>query len=173
MTWINARRYRSSARFSEAMKVLAAGLIALSTSACGMSLGLSALDEDGPKATGSIASKTAVALSSDLDEEDWRRAKAALAVALDPQGSGAQVSWDNPDSALKGTFTPVAQPFVKDDEICRAFLAQITGQAIASSLRGTACRPSGGEWSITEVRPAGRTTSPAGSALEVKPAKKG
>ena len=46
MTWINARRYRSSARFSEAMKVLAAGLIALSTSACGMSVGLSGLDDD-------------------------------------------------------------------------------------------------------------------------------
>ena len=89
-----------------------------------------------------------------LGTEDWRRAKAALAVALDPQGSGAQVSWDNPETRLKGTFAPVAQPFVKNDEICRAFAAQITGQAIASSLQGIACRPSGGEWAITEVKPA-------------------
>jgi len=152
VTWINARRYRSNARFSEAMKVLAAGLIALSTSACGMSLGLSALDEDGPKATGSIASKAALTLSSDLDEEDWRRAKAALAVALDPQGPGTQVSWDNPASTRKGTFTPLGAPFVKNDEICRAFSANLSGPS-SSSLHGTACRPSGGEWTLKEVKP--------------------
>jgi surface antigen len=152
VTWINARRYRSSARFSEAMKVLAAGLIALSTSACGMSLGLSGLDDDEPKATGAIASKAAVTLSSDLDEEDWRRAKAALAVALDPQGPGTHVSWDNPASTRKGTFTPMGAPFVKNDEICRIFSATLSGPS-AASLHGTACRPSGGEWAIKEVKP--------------------
>ncbi len=162
MTWINARRYRSSARFGEAMKVLAAGLIALSTSACGMSLGLSALDEDGPKATGSIASKAALTLSSDLDEEDWRRAKAALAVALDPQGPGTHVSWDNPATTRKGTFTPLGAPFVKNDEICRAFTAHLSGPSQAS-LQGTACRPSGDEWAIKDLKPAKADSKETGS----------
>jgi surface antigen len=36
-----------------------------------------------------------------------------MAVALDPQGSGSPVTWDNPDTGFKGTFTPVGQPFVK------------------------------------------------------------
>lgn len=134
------------------MKILAAGLIALSTSACSFSLGLSALEDEEPKATGAIAAKAAVALSPDLDEEDWRRAKAALAVALDPQGPGTQVSWDNPSTSRKGTFTPTGAPFVKNDEICRAFSASLSGPS-PSALQGTACRPSGGEWALKEVKP--------------------
>jgi len=152
VTWINARRYRSDGLLSEAVKVLAAGLVALSTGACGFSFGLSALDEDEPKATGAILSKAAIPLSSELDEEDWRRAKAALAVALDPQGPGTQVSWDNPATTRKGTFTPAGAPFVKNDEICRSFSAHLSGPSPAS-LQGTACRPSGGEWAIRDVKP--------------------
>ncbi len=135
------------------MKILAAGLIALSTSACSFSMGLSSLEDDEPKATGAIASKSNIALSSDLDEEDWRRAKAALAVALDPQGPGTQVSWDNPATSRKGTFTPLGAPFVKDDQICRAFSAVLSG-ASSAPRHGTACRPSGGEWVIKDIKSA-------------------
>jgi surface antigen len=156
VTWINARRYRSDGIVSEAMKILAAGLIALSVSACSLSLGTSALDDDEPKATGAIPAKAVTPLSADLDEEDWRRAKAALGVALDPQGPGTQVSWDNPDTTRKGTFTPVGSPFVKNDEICRTFSAHLSGPS-STSLQGTACRPSGGEWAIKEIKPAGST----------------
>lgn len=134
------------------MKLLAAGLIALSTGACSFSMGLSALDDEEPKATGAIATKAVTPLSADLDDEDWRRAKAALAVALDPQGAGTQVSWDNPATTMKGTFTPMGAPFVKNDEICRAFSASLSGPSPAS-LQGTACRPSGGEWAIKDVKP--------------------
>ncbi len=136
------------------MKLLAVGLIALSTGACSFSFGLSALDDEEPKSTGAIATaaKAASPLSAELDEEDWRRAKAALAVALDPQGPGTQVSWDNPASTMKGTFTPMGAPFVKNDEICRTFSAHLSGLS-TSALHGTACRPSGGEWAIKEVKP--------------------
>ena len=134
------------------MKLLAVGLIALSTSACSFSFGLSALDDEEPKSTGAIAAKAVTPLSADLDGEDWRRAKAALAVALDPQGPGTQVSWDNPATTMKGTFTPVGAPFVKNDEICRSFSAHLSGPS-AASLHGTACRPSGGEWAIKDVKP--------------------
>ena len=134
------------------MKLLAVSLIALSTSACSFSFGLSALDDEEPKSTGAIAAKAVTPLSADLDGEDWRRAKAALAVALDPQGPGTQVSWDNPATTMKGTFTPVGAPFVKNDEICRSFSAHLSGPS-AASLHGTACRPSGGEWAIKDVKP--------------------
>jgi surface antigen len=134
------------------MKLLAVGLIALSTGACSFSFGLSALDDDEPKSTGAIGTKAVAPLSADLDDEDWRRAKAALAVALDPQGPGTQVSWDNPATTMKGTFTPVGAPFVKNDEICRSFSAHLSGPS-AASLHGTACRPSGGEWAIKDVKP--------------------
>lgn len=136
------------------MKALAVGMIALSAGACSFSFGVVGLDEKDPEpaVTGSIAAKAPTALSADLDEEDWRRARAALAVALDPQGPGTQVSWDNPASSRKGTFTPTGAPFVKDDQICRSFSAHLTG-ASPSALQGTACRPSGGEWAIKEVKP--------------------
>ncbi|MBQ0823202.1 hypothetical protein KBI52_23720 [Microvirga sp. HBU67558] len=134
------------------MKLLAVGLIALSTGACSFSFGLSALDDEGPKSTGALAAKAVTPLSADLDEEDWRRAKAALAVALDPQGPGTLVSWDNPATGMKGNFTPMGAPFVKNDEICRTFSAHLSGPSSAS-LNGTACRPSGGEWAIKDVKP--------------------
>jgi surface antigen len=103
--------------------------------------------------TSSITPKPASPLSPELSDEDWRRAKGALAVALDPQGGGASVSWDNPDTDIKGNFAPVGQPFVNSDEICRAFLATLTVRTAATSLQGTACRPSGGEWAIKDVKP--------------------
>jgi len=103
--------------------------------------------------TSSIAPVVASPLSGDLGAEDWRRAKGALAVALDPQGSGSSVSWDNPDTELKGNFAPVGQPFVKTEEICRAFLATLTVKETTRSFQGTACRPSGGEWVIKDVKP--------------------
>jgi surface antigen len=134
------------------MKIMAAGLIALSAGACSFSVGGMGLDDE-PEATGAIVVSETVPLSADLNEEDWRRAKAALSVALDPQGPGTQVSWDNPVTKMKGTFTPAGAPFVKNDEICRAFSAHLSGPASAS-LKGSACRPSGGEWAIKEIKPA-------------------
>jgi surface antigen len=106
-----------------------------------------------PETTSSITPRIVSPLSPELAAEDWRRAKGALAIALDPQGSGASVSWDNPDTDSKGNFAPVGQPFVNTDEICRAFLATLTAKGNATSLQGTACRPSGGEWAIKDVKP--------------------
>jgi surface antigen len=148
----NARRYRTDAFLSEAMKIFAAGLIALSAGACSFAVGIVGLEEEEPQTTGSIPSSAGAALSPDLNDEDWRRAKAALGVALDPQGPGTLVSWDNPASKMKGSFTPTGAPFVKDDEICRSFSSSLAGPASAS-FQGTACRPSGGEWVIKDVKP--------------------
>lgn len=164
MPWTNPRRYRSDVFLREAGKILTAGLIALSTSACTLSLGMAGLDDEEPKTTGAVTQAAVtpaepVLLSPDLNEEDWRRAKAALAVALDPQGAGTQVSWDNPETSMKGTFTPTGVPFVKNDEICRTFTAQLSGPKSAS-LHGTACRPSGEEWALKEVKPAASETKP-------------
>lgn len=91
--------------------------------------------------------------SSMLDAEDWRRAKAALATALDPQGSGSLVGWDNPDSGTKGSFTPVGKPYPLDAKICRAFLAEVSRKDGAQTLQGTACSDRSGAWSIAEAKP--------------------
>lgn len=92
-------------------------------------------------------------LSDKLNAEDWRRAKGALAVALDPQGNGAPVGWENPQSKAKGSFVPVGQAWAKDDLICRTFLADLAGALPQSQLQGNACRDKGGEWRVGKVTP--------------------
>jgi surface antigen len=148
----DARRYRSNLPVSEAVKVVAIAALAFALAGCSFSSSVIGFTDEEPEVTGSIASKP-VTLSPALNEEDWRRAKAALGVALDPQGPGTLVSWDNPQSAMKGHFKPTGAPYVKNDEICRDFDADLGGPASAS-LQGSACRPSGGEWAIKEIKPA-------------------
>ena len=106
-----------------------------------------------PIVTGSIERRPA-SFGDDLAEEDWRRARAALSVALDPQGNGRPVKWDNPETGLKGSINPTGLPYVADDLICRNFLASVIGPARSRFVRGTGCKPSGGEWTLKRVRSA-------------------
>jgi len=149
------RVYRAKSRAGEAgrpaWRVTLAACLGLLGGACSMSFPMTSLVPEDPPATASTAPKASL-LAREMGTEDWRRAKGALAVALDPHGNGSPVAWSNPDSALKGEFRPVGQVFVKSDEICRAFLATVSGQASASTFQGTACRPSGGEWAIKQVK---------------------
>jgi surface antigen len=157
------RVYRSIGDRSEALPLrrlagaAVAVLLSCSTAACGISFPMASLfldaEAETTTTTSSITPKFVSPLSPDLGAEDWRRAKGALAVALDPQGSGTAVSWDNPDTETKGNFAPVGQPFVNTDEICRAFLATLVTKSATTSLQGTACRPSGGEWAIKDMKP--------------------
>ena len=70
------------------------------------------------------AGKKPARLPTALDEEDRRRALGALAIALDPQGNGASVHWDNPVSKAHGSVTPVGFAYPSNDLICRDFQAQ-------------------------------------------------
>jgi hypothetical protein len=86
-----------------------------------------------------------------LDEEDWRRARAAMATALDPQGNGGHVRWDNGDSGNKGSFEPVGNPFLIKDEICRNFVAMVSLKEPDQWFQGSACRVTASEWAIKDV----------------------
>jgi surface antigen len=101
--------------------------------------------------TGSI--NPANAISSAMDMEDWRRARGAMGLALDPQGNGEPVAWDNPKSGAKGVFTPVGPAKPVDERICRAFIATVGGALPPRALQGSACRSKDGEWAIGEVAP--------------------
>jgi surface antigen len=111
----------------------------------------SALPE--PASTGSIA-KDPTSFGSDLGAEDWRRAHAALTVALDPQGNGRPVKWDNPETALRGSVNPTGLPYVANDQICRDFLASVIKADNSRFVRGTGCKPSGGAWELKRIRAA-------------------
>jgi surface antigen len=91
-------------------------------------------------------------LSPKLDIEDARRAQAALATALDPQGNGATVRWDNPDSGAKGSFGAVGNAFLINHNICRMFVATVAVKEPDQWLQGNACRVSAGEWTIKDVK---------------------
>ncbi|MGL4637433.1 MAG: RT0821/Lpp0805 family surface protein [Beijerinckiaceae bacterium] len=92
-------------------------------------------------------------LSAKLDEEDWRRARASLSTALDPQGNGSVVRWENTDSGAKGSFGPVGNAYLVKDEICRVFVATLSAKAPEELFQGNACRVSHSEWQIRELKP--------------------
>jgi surface antigen len=99
--------------------------------------------------TGSIA-RFSSPLSEQIALDDWRRAVAALALALDPTGAGETVAWNNPKSGLAGTFTPVGEVYRRDERLCRAFLGEIGSD---EAVRGTGCLDRRGEWAVLDVEP--------------------
>ena len=120
-------------------------------SACSLPVSVPGMSLD-DTTTGSIRPVNGSPFSKDMDAEDWRRAKSALDTALDPQGNGAKVAWENPMSGAKGAFTPLAQPYPKDDGICRAFTASVEIQGRgAQALRSSACRRNGEEWIVGRI----------------------
>ncbi|CAM5208775.1 Outer membrane surface antigen OS=Bosea thiooxidans OX=53254 GN=SAMN05660750_03503 PE=4 SV=1 [Bosea thiooxidans] len=143
--------------------LLAAAALALFSAGCSVSfpiIGLSSKSEEEVATTSAILPSRSnerpaalASLAAELGPEDMRRADGAMGVALDPQGNGAAVSWDNPQSGIKGSFVPVGGPFLRSDEICRAFIASVQTQSQPVKLQGTACRPSGGEWAVKDVGP--------------------
>ena len=130
---------------------IVAGACFLALTGCSTSIPLpSLISRD--DVTGSI-DKPSPELSKTLDPEDWRRARAALGVALDPQGNGGLVNWDNPQSGVRGAFTPVGAAFPSGDRICRAFVAEIGGKTTAKELQGVGCREKNSDWTVDDLKP--------------------
>ena len=150
--------YRSGPGSREApccTRALIAGtVLALAVSGCSFAIP-SLVTEPPEEVTGSVAPRLEPKiLSSELGQEDWRRAKAALVVALDPQGNGQPVKWDNPDTKLRGEITPTSKPFVEDDHVCRRFTATTVSRTGDVSVRdGSACKLSGDEWELRKLAP--------------------
>jgi surface antigen len=141
-------------------------LFALMAAGCSLTLPFedrgSALQAD-PEVTGSIAPRAPrepelqpgqlSPFSPQLDAEDWRRQRAALATALDPQGNGGNVRWDNPDSGARGSFSPVGNAFLIKHDICRIFIASVALKAPEQMFQGSACRNAPGEWLVRDIQP--------------------
>ena len=112
--------------------------------------------------TGSIH-KAPPELARGLEAEDQRRATAALGTALDPQGAGGSVNWDNAQTGAKGSFTPVDWVLLLGRIIDgasggniatgMACIADVTTKEALERLQGAACREKSAEWSFTEVKP--------------------
>ena len=132
-------------------QAMAALMCSAALSACSVAVPLPAfISQD--DVTGSIA-RFVSPLSDKLDPEDWRHVLAALGAALDPQGQGAPVAWDNPLSGLNGAITSVGPAFPREGRLCRAFLAEIGAE---ETVQGTGCRDKRGEWAVVEAKPVQR-----------------
>ena len=150
------QRYRSFGSGSEASgSVLRAVMLACVLAACGgCSFSIAPLAPAPEDTTGSIK-KTEKRFSAELGQEDWRRAKGALVLALDPQGNGKPVKWDNPETSMSGEVTPDGPPFVEADEVCRRFRATVeAASGPSTSVGGSACRLSAADdWEIKSLGP--------------------
>lgn len=104
-----------------------------------------------PLATGSIARPAPLTLG--LSADDWGRAEEALAEALDPLGSAAEIAWANPKSRIAGVIGPAGGPRLEGDLVCRAFAARTTrADGATERHEGRACRLAAGRWRIEEAR---------------------
>lgn len=108
--------------------------------------------------TASVAPQASV-FPVPLDDEDWRRVNAALALAVDPQGAGLPVNWDNPSSKKRGSFEQSGAIAIVGHTLCRPFKARLVDGAKESQHVGQACRTGPGEWAMREVKPAGLVAS--------------
>ena len=146
-----ARRLTGRAAWRDLLRAGALAAMAVSTAGCSMSFPIAGFKPDGTP-TGTV-DRPAVFLSPALDREDLRRAKAALSVALDPQGNGARVNWQNPQTGARGAFAASAPPFTEHDRVCRAFAAEVAPAAEAERrLSGSACREGDGSWILREAQ---------------------
>lgn len=104
---------------------------------------------DSDDVTGSLGT---VPFSRLLDEEDRRREKAAVATALDPQGDGSTIRWENPKSAHKGAITARGHAYPDDAMICRGFTSTLDSEGGKRLVDGTACTLHGGDWTIRDLK---------------------
>ena len=119
----------------------------MSAAGCSLSFPLAGSKTD-DMPTGSI-DRTAAILPPSLDREDLRRAKAAMAVTLDPQGNGARAGWRNPQTGAHGTFAAAAPPFADHDRVCRRFWGEVTPAGGGERrVTGSACREGDGVWVV-------------------------
>ncbi|WP_374306396.1 RT0821/Lpp0805 family surface protein [Methylocella sp.] len=152
MKWLSGHYHRSGFASSAARAARGLPAVALAASllsGCAFTMQVARFSTDNDDVTGSIEPSP---LDSLLDAEDWRRARAALSTALDPQGNGAEVAWDNPQSGAKGVFAPLAPPYPDDGKVCRAFRAQAKAGDASRRVEGVACADKNGDWTIARSR---------------------
>lgn len=132
-------------------RAVLAGILCAPLAACSISMPLSPFGAaKEPLTTGSIGPVSP--LADKHDHEDWRRARAALAVALDPQGSGTRVSWENPETGNGGIFESASKAYVRDDRVCRDFAADLSfAEKPPRAVSGIACRMSESDWRIDRL----------------------
>lgn len=147
------------ARAQRAFLALALSMLA---SGCALTWNIPGFGEE-DETTASITPVRTATFAIPLDDEDWRRANAALSLAVDPQGAGLPVNWDNPASKRQGRFEPTGALALVGNTVCRPFRALVVQKPDLRSIarevshEGQACRVGPSEWAMRDVKPLGQT----------------
>ena len=150
----NGARRRPRLRARPAVRCAVLAILAASAGGCSLSFPISGVKTD-DVSTGSV-DRTVALLSPWLDREDLRRARAAMAIALDPQGNGARAGWQNPQTGAHGGFAAAAPPYTDHDRVCRRFLGEVVPAGGGERrLSGAACREGDGTWQVLSSGQAG------------------
>jgi surface antigen len=110
-----------------------------------------------PEYTGSVVIDTESAaqpvtfaeLRAKLDDSDRAVALNALQVALTELGDGASLIWSRPSRELTGVIKPVSAFRDGEGRVCRHLTYSLSLGTYVREVEGTACRESGGAWSLT------------------------
>jgi surface antigen len=82
-----------------------------------------------------------------MDEVDRMRASQAQQQAVRAP-MGETITWNNPESANRGSYTPVRDGYTEGGRYCREFRETITVDGRTETGTGVACRRSDGTWEI-------------------------
>ncbi len=61
---------------------------------------------------------------------------------------GETITWNNPQSGNRGTFTPVNDGYTNTGQYCRQFRSTVTIDGRLEEATGTACRQPDGTWKV-------------------------
>lgn len=156
---INHNAYNAPSPLFNRMKgIFGVVMLATGMAGCSLSMQLASLQNDDDITASIPGAEKPATLSPALDAEDWRRAQGALSLAIDPQGSGQPVNWDNPSTRRRGSFMPHGDIVLAQETICRGFSATLVEASPAGTVsetrhEGKACRRGPGEWVIESVLP--------------------
>ena len=124
-------------------------LLPLFCGACSVTTPIASLFPDDQIETGSVPSKQVIFVDK-LTSEDWRRARAAIGVALDPQSTGTAVKWENAETKTSGSFVETGPFSTRNDLLCRPFKALLVVNGVTSHPSGFACRQGPNDWVVEQ-----------------------
>jgi surface antigen len=154
-------RHSVALDWRKASLAMAVSLAALTLSGCSISTRIGSLfgEDEAAETTASTDEADAIAeplrtggLSPRMNDEDTRRSQSALALALDPEGKGVPVNWDNPETGATGSFSASGDFYIKSNQLCRPFTADLAYSGAKESFKGKACRAGPGAWAILDSK---------------------
>jgi surface antigen len=134
----------------KACRPLGVIVAALSVAGCAVSMPLGPMFSSADT-TGSITPRDG-RFTTAMSDSDWAKAKEALTAATVASEGGRATPWENRETGLKGTVTPVATAYAAQDRTCRSFVATLVDSEATAWYQGEACRDAAGV-SVSGVKP--------------------